>query len=112
MGLDHVGEGEEMNTETKQQHAPGPYRAEGRMVKLDICHGRHRTLARVDDAKILAPGYAEATAKLMAAAPDLLAACEFALTELQDSDRTVTCQSLLTVLGPTIADAIAKAQTD
>lgn len=63
---------EKFNTETKQQHAPGPYHGEGRMVKLDISHGKRQTIARVDDAKILAPGYAEATAKLLAAAPDML----------------------------------------
>lgn len=53
-------------------HAPGPWTVNGKTIK-SVHHQRHYTVARVGN-DLFTPGANEANARLIAAAPDLLAA--------------------------------------
>ena len=98
-----------MTTTEKRTHTPGPWQFSNNHIWTWF----HKDLPEGPVAFMnLENPTNDANARLIAAAPDLLAVCEYALTELQDSDRTVTCQSLLTVLGPILTTAIAKATAD
>ena len=61
-----------MNTQ-KLEHSPGPWVAVGKVVKEDL--GRKSvTVTRVDSRGKFVEGYDKANAKLIAAAPEMLAA--------------------------------------
>lgn len=54
------------------KHTPGPWMARGKSIKGDIDHGKRHTIARADSRGRFLPGYDEANARLMAAAPEML----------------------------------------
>lgn len=66
----------------KTNHTPGPWTVNGKTVK-SVDHGHHYTVARVDNPKFT-PEANAANARLIAAAPDLLAALR-ALTAVVES---------------------------
>ena len=70
-----------MNTQ-KLEHSPGPWVAYGKVVKEDF--GRKSvTVTRVDSRGKFVEGYDEANARLMAAAPEMLAALKGAQSALR-----------------------------
>lgn len=98
-----------MNT-TNTQHTPGPWKvlndlASGHLVPIDAENGIHVALAFTN------PPYPqhEANACLIAAAPDLLAACKLALSEF--GSRPADCYPASQNQFDTLTAAIARAES-
>jgi len=66
----------------ESSHTPGPWIAEGKTVKA-ISHGKRFKVARIDGRQITEQGN-EANARLVAAAPELLAALRNLLSLLNE----------------------------
>jgi hypothetical protein len=68
---------------TEQKHTPGPWHVRGRLIEAD----RHTVaaLSKVTDCDLLREE-SEANARLIAAAPELLEACETCLRLLESED--------------------------
>ena len=65
------------------KHTPGPWKVVGKSIKSEI--GRDQsTIARIDSRGKFLPGYDEANARLIAAAPDLLEALKTCRDALRD----------------------------
>lgn len=62
-----------MKTETSTKHTPGPWACP---QGLEIIAADGRVITFIDDGEYDDPSEAEANAKLIAAAPDLLSACQ------------------------------------
>ena len=92
------------------KHTPRPWLVEGRTVYALNDDGYNRFSALVQDAHT--PGdELEANARLMAAAPELLKACEEALDDLVDEDGVYFSgdESLVKQLRAAIAKALGEA---
>jgi hypothetical protein len=93
------------------QHAPGPWRVQPYVDAIDILDANEEEVAYLADRAIAVDGMPPENARLIAAAPDLLAACEAAreLALVGTIEGRVTHEAFAELLDAVVA-AIARAK--